>query len=116
MTNLDKSIGVSLASYTAEAWKRLQSIPESRIDTSFTYAHLLHKIEKIERDFVAQGVKYKKVAIDVDQIDQMIAWCHRNGYEIDSKGRSVYGSVLAMAQDDPSVLDNPITDNTRNIH
>jgi hypothetical protein len=41
----------------------------------------------------------------------MVAWRHRNGYEIDDKGRSIYGTVLPMARDDPSVLDKPIIDN-----
>jgi hypothetical protein len=41
----------------------------------------------------------------------MIAWCHRNGYEIDGTGRAVYGTVLTAARDDPSVLNQPVIDN-----
>jgi hypothetical protein len=35
----------------------------------------------------------------------------RNGYEIDGKGRAIFGTVLTMAQDDPKALDAPIEDN-----
>ena len=44
------------------------------------------------------------------------AWCHRNGYEIDGKGRSAFAGALTVAQDDPTRLDKPIVDNiTRSI-
>ena len=56
------------------------------------------------------GIKVEKLTID---IEQMTAWCHRNGYEIDDKGRSVYGSVLLQSRDNPNALQAPVVDNTR---
>ena len=65
------------------------------------------------RRFVAEGIKVERVAVDVDQ---MLAWCHRNDYEINSTGRAIFSTVLTMARDDPRVLDNPIVDNvTRSV-
>ena len=103
--------GTSMGVYSAEVWERLLTIPEA--DIEMTYAEYLRKLERTERDFVARGIEVKKVPID--DVDQMIAWCHRNGYEIDSKGRAVYGAALAMADGDPAAMNKPIIDKTRNI-
>jgi hypothetical protein len=48
--------------------------------------------------------------IDAADIDEMIAWCHRQGYEIDAKGRAAYGVVRAMGG-----LNAPFTDETRSV-
>jgi hypothetical protein len=50
----------------------------------------------------------EKVVIDAADIDEMVEWCHRNGYEIDAKGRAAYGVVKQMG-----ALDKPFTDETR---
>ena len=57
------------------------------------------------RQFTAQGIATEKIAVDV-----MIAWCHRNGYEIDDKGRAIFGTVLAMSRDIPEAMDAPFDD------
>ena len=102
---------LSMAWYTPEAWARLKAIPEARIDMS--YRAYVHNYEAYTRRFVAEGIKVERVAVDVDQ---MLAWCHRNGYEVNSTGRAIFGTVLTMARDDPRVLDNPIVDNvTRSV-
>jgi hypothetical protein len=102
---------VGLSWYSAETWKRLEAIPEARIEKS--YQDFVRSFEKLKRSYAAQGIKTEIMPID---LDQMTAWCHRNGYEIDSTGRSVYGSVLTMARDHPAVLDNPVIDNvTRTV-
>jgi hypothetical protein len=121
MTTLDEEMneleskfdvrGVGLAWYSAEAWRQLQSIPEAGVEMS--YAEYCRKLEKIERDFVARGTKFKRVPIDVDGL---VAWCRRNGYEINSTSSATYAGMLAMGQNDPSVRDKPITNNvTRKI-
>ena len=102
---------LGMAWYTPEAWARLKAIPEARIEMS--YRAYVRNYEAYVRRFVAEGIKVERVAVNVDQ---MLAWCHRNGYEVDSTGRAIFGSVLTMARDDPRVLDNPITDNvTRSV-
>jgi hypothetical protein len=46
----------------------------------------------------------------------MTEWCRRHGYEIDSKGRTVYVAMLMAAGSDPNVLATmPIVDNTRSV-
>ena len=102
---------LGMAWYTPEAWARLKAIPEARVDMS--YRAYVRNYEAYVRRFAAEGIKVERVAVDVDQ---MLAWCHRNGYAVDTTGRTIYGSVLAMARDDPRVLDNPIVDNvTRSV-
>jgi hypothetical protein len=51
-----------------------------------------------------------KMVIDVADIDEMIEWTHRNGYEIDAKGRAGYGVVRSMGG-----LDKPFVDETRSV-
>jgi hypothetical protein len=102
---------VGLGWYDAETWKRLAAIPEARIEKS--YQDFVSSFENCVRRNAAQGIKTEVMPID---LDHMIAWCHRNGYEIDTAGRSVYGNVMQMARDDPAVLDNPVVDTiTRTI-
>jgi hypothetical protein len=102
---------VSMAWYSPVAWARLKAIPEARVEMS--YPGFVRNFETLSRNFAAQGIKVEKVSVDVDQ---MIAWCHRNGYVVDTTGRTIYGSVLLMAREDPKVLDAPIVDNiTRSV-
>ena len=100
---------VGLGWYSPSAWKRLEAIPEAGIQKS--YREYVRAVERIEREFAARGIRTQRLTVDTDQ---MIAWCHRNGYEID-EGRSVYGTVLAMAQSNPEALDAPIKDNITRV-
>jgi hypothetical protein len=102
---------LGMAWYTPEAWARLKAIPEARVDMS--YRAYVRNYDAYVRRFVAEGIKVERVAVDVDQ---MLAWCHRNGYAVDTTGRAIFSTVLTMARDDPRVLDNPIVDNvTRSV-
>ena len=102
---------LGMAWYTPEAWAQLKAIPEARIEMS--YRAYVRNYEAYARRFAAEGIKVERVAVNVDQ---MLAWCHRNGYAVDTTGRAIFGIVLTMARDDPCVLDNPITDNvTRSV-
>jgi hypothetical protein len=58
------------------------------------------------------GLRVEKLMIDVAK---MAEWCHRNGYEIDTKGRATYGSMLMLARDDPEVMNRPPVDKTRSL-
>jgi hypothetical protein len=85
---------VGVAWYSEKAWKRLESMPEARIEK--TYADYLRAVENSERELAAFGLKTERMQIN---IDHMTAWCHRNGYEIDGKGRSAYGTMLIAARE-----------------
>jgi hypothetical protein len=100
------SLNVAVTFYTPSAWKRLAAMPEARIEKSYT--EFVRDFERAMRGAVASGVRVEKVVIDAADIDDMIEWCHRNGYEIDAKGRPAYSAVRAMG-----ALDEPITDKTR---
>jgi hypothetical protein len=106
------SIGkfIGIAWYMPAAWKRLAAIPEAGIQKS--YRDYVRATENMERGFAARGIRTKRLTI---HIDQMIAWCHRNSYEIDSTGRSIFGTVLTEAQDNPGILDAPIKDNITRV-
>jgi len=105
---MNESAGLAVAWYTPAAWDRLVAIPEAQIDK--TYPEFVRATETYMRAFTARGVRPLKQVIDVADIDEMIAWCHRNGYEIDGKGRAVYGVVRSMGG-----LNEPFTDETRSV-
>jgi hypothetical protein len=101
---------MGIAWYTP-AWKRLAAMPEANIQK--TYREYVHATENTERAYAARGIRTTRVTVD---IDQMIAWCHRNGYKIDTTGRAVFGVALLMARDDPKALERPVEDNiTRTV-
>jgi hypothetical protein len=101
---------MGVAWYTPEAWAQLEAMPEARIEKS--YQDFVRTFERIVQGCAAQGVQVEKLTIDVAE---MTAWCHRHGYEVDSKGRATYGSVLLLARDDPEVMNRPPIDRTRSI-
>jgi hypothetical protein len=103
---IDGSIGV--AWYTPEAWQRLAAMPEARIEKS--YQDFVHTFERARRELAARGVLAERVAIDVDK---MTEWCHRNGYEVNTRGRAAYGCMVMLARDDPDMLDRLVVDRTR---
>jgi hypothetical protein len=52
----------------------------------------------LEREYAAQGIETKRMPV---KVDQMVAWCFLNGYEIDGKGRAAFGASLTC-----TVIDN----------
>jgi hypothetical protein len=102
----DGSIGV--AWYIPEAWQQLAAMPEARIEKS--YQDFVCTFERARRELAAHGVRAERVVID---IDKMTEWCHRNGYEVDTRCRAAYGCMVLLACDDPDMLDRPVVDKTR---
>jgi hypothetical protein len=101
---------MGVAWYSAEAWKQLEVIPEAGIAKS--YADFVRTFETLARKFAAQGIAVEKMPID---LEQMRAWCHRRGYEIDDKGRAVYGTMVLMARDHPGAFVAPVIDHMRTV-
>jgi hypothetical protein len=105
----DESVGV--AWYSPEAWEQLAAMPEARIEKG--YQDFAHSFELAAQVLAARGVRGEKVV--VDDVAKMTEWCHRNGYEVDTRGRAAYGCMLLLARDDPDMLDRPVVDKTRVI-
>lgn len=102
------AVGVSW--YSPEQWKLLAAMPEAKIEKS--YQDFVRTYERNVRDYAARGAQVVRIDIDVAK---MTEWCHKNGYEIDAKGRATYGSMLLLARDDPSLMDKPPIDRTRSV-
>jgi hypothetical protein len=102
--------GMGMSWYSPESWQRLEAIPEAQIEKS--YSDFVQDFNTAKRKFVAQGLEVEKIPVD---INHMIAWCHSHGYQIDGKGRAVYGAILVMAREHPDALDAPVIDNTQDI-
>jgi hypothetical protein len=105
-------MGVSVAWYTPEAWERLAAMPEAQIE--LTYQEYVRKTEAIERQYAAEGVPFKRAVIDAACLADMIEWCRLNGYELDGRGRAVYGAARALNDDRP-LKGKPVVDKTRSI-
>jgi hypothetical protein len=86
---------LATAWYSPATWRELRAIPEAKIE--MTYPQFVRKVERMITGFEAQGVQVVKVPVNVSQ---MVAWCHRHGYEADTRGRAAYGAVLTMAAAD----------------
>lgn len=84
---------IGMSWYSKETWQELQAIPEAKIE--MTYPQFVSKVERQIAAMRAQGYAVEKVPIN---IGQMVAWCHKHGYEVDSAGRSVFGVVLMTAR------------------
>jgi hypothetical protein len=104
----DTPAGLSLAWYTPAAWERRVAIPEAEIEK--TYQEFVRSFEAAMRGLAAQGMRPCKMVIDAADIDEMVEWCHKNGYEVDAKGRACYGVVRSMGG-----LDKPLVDETRSV-
>jgi hypothetical protein len=101
---------IGMAWYTPEAWKQLVAMPEARIEKS--YQDFVHAFERGVRELATRGVRVEKLTIDVAK---MTEWCRRHGYEVDTRGRATYGSMLMLARDDPEVMNRPPIDKTRSM-
>ena len=84
---------IGMSWYTQETWQELAAIPEAKIE--MTYPQFVSKVERQIAAMRAKGFAVEKVLVDVGQ---MVAWCHRHGYAVDSTGRSVFGAVLMTAR------------------
>ena len=101
---------IGIAWYTPEAWAQLAAMPEARIEKS--YKDFVRTFERIAREYTAMGLRVEKLAIDVAK---MTEWCQRNGYQVDTTGRTIYGSMVMLARDDPEVMNRPPIDKTRSV-
>jgi hypothetical protein len=83
-----------IAWYTQSSWLRLQEVTEAPLCESYdAYVALT---EKMIRELDEQhGILAVKTLIDVDD---MVAWCRKNGYRINSRGRAAYGAMIAACQ------------------
>ena len=102
---------MGLAWYSPDAWRELCAMPEAGIE--ITYPEYVRKFERLLAGYAAQGFRVVKVPVDVTL---MVAWCRRHGYDIDDKGRAVFGAALMCARDaGQDVMTMPVEDPTRTV-
>ncbi len=92
-----------VAWYTPETWRRLQAVAG---DVLCGYDEYLRRTEQLMRGFEVQGIKAKKVAVDVDHL---LAWCKAHGFSIsDSRTRSASGATLVAHGGKPFDINLPV--------
>jgi hypothetical protein len=103
---------VGMAWYTLSTWRELRAIPEAKIEIS--YPQFVRKVARLIAGYEAQGFRVVKTPINVAQ---MVEWCHRNGYEVDTTGRTVFGvALIAAIETGRDVMTMPVEDRiTRSV-
>jgi hypothetical protein len=97
--------------YTPETWRELRAHPEAKIEK--TYSEYVRGYERAVAGYTAQGFRVVKLPID---IALMVEWCHAHGYEIDGKGRAVFGAALMNAHGTGrDIMTTPFRDDTRTV-
>jgi hypothetical protein len=102
---------IGMGWYTPATWRELRAIPEAKIE--MTYSALMRKCERSIAEFRAQGVQVVKIPINVSQ---MVEWCRKHGYEIDTRGRAAFGAAWMTAHNSGrDVMAMPFEDRTRMV-
>lgn len=97
------STTLAMSWYARESWEQLKAVAEDKL--CGTYEDLVRKTERGIRELEAQGIGFEKIPIDVDH---MAAWSKRHGHRIDSRGRAIYGALLALHDGKLFDLDTPM--------
>jgi hypothetical protein len=97
--------------YTHESWAQLKAVADDELCD--THAEFVHRMTGTIRAFRARGIEVEKFVINVDH---MAAWLKRWGHRVDSRGRAIYGAVLAMHDGKLFDLDTPIEIPDRVVH
>jgi hypothetical protein len=82
-----------IAWYTRSSWGRLEAVTEAPLAES--YEAYVADTERMIREFEERGILAVKTLIDVDD---MVAWCRKNGHRIDARERAAYGATVAAGQ------------------
>jgi hypothetical protein len=90
--------GVGTPRYTATSWARLREVADDRDDLVDTVEEYELKAERLIRQFEAPGYRVERVMVDVGA---MLAWCRREGFRVDQKGRAAYGACLLASVGHP---------------
>jgi hypothetical protein len=97
--------------YTPESWQQLKAVSEDELID--THVEFVHKMTEAIRKFAAHGIPVEKFVIDVDH---MTAWLRRWGHRVDSRGRALYGAVLAMHDGELFDLNTPVEMPNQAVH
>jgi hypothetical protein len=87
-----------LPDFTQAGWQRLREVADG---ITMSFAEWQATLAKTVREFETKGVQIKLIAMDVAEIDEMVAWCAREGYRVDPKGRAAFIAHKAQADDAP---------------
>jgi len=87
---------IALAWYTPESWERLRAVADDRAALG-SHAAFVRKADRLAREYQAQGFAVEKILVD---IDELAAWCRREGVRITQRSRATYGAVQAARMGD----------------
>jgi hypothetical protein len=90
--------GIGMPWCTPESWTRLCAVADNRAELVDALQEYEEKIGKLACQFEAQGYRVERVMVDVDE---MVAWCCRQGYRVNQTDRAAYGAALCASIGSP---------------
>jgi hypothetical protein len=99
--------------FTPEGWQQLKAVADDAQALIGTHEEFVRKTAGAMRMFKKRRIAVEKFTIDVDH---MTAWCRRHGHRIDSRGRAMYGALLALHDGKLFDLDTPMEMPDRTVH
>ena len=82
---------VGFAWYRAEQWQRLHELDAGATQLHEQYEDWVASANRTIAELASHGIMVEKVPVDVEEI---AAWCSREGMRFDSKARSMYVADL----------------------
>lgn len=93
------NIESGMAWYKPGQWEALKRLSADGDEIENTYMEWIEYVQKKMKEFEAEGVKFKKVAVDVGEL---LAWCNENNLPMTGKSRSSFVAHKLYEQDKKS--------------
>ena len=93
----DSNTRIAFAWYKPEQWDQLRAVSVDRDRLEDTYTEWVSGAESSFEDYRANGLDIFKIIIDVNEL---VAWCKKEGREIDSAARSELAAIKLKELED----------------
>jgi hypothetical protein len=87
----NEKMPVGVAWYYKEQWDKIRSHSKDRDRVAKRYEDWESKALDYVKKLESEGVPVHRTYIDVDML---VAWCKRQGVDVDGKSRSDYASII----------------------
>jgi len=91
------NVVVGIAWFRPDQWQLLRSVASDADILEQTHAEWESLAEKTIRDLARQGVRARKVDVDINELQ---AWCNSQQRPLDASARAVYAASQLSKQDE----------------
>jgi hypothetical protein len=96
---IERAPMTGMVKYTLEGWQHLRALADDDLPS---FAVQWEKALRIAREFERQGCEVRWLPGDVRYVDEMVAWCRREGFRVDQRGRATFGAYWQASRDSAS--------------